>query len=110
MNVNQAIPFAILFNEIFSNAWEHAFKNREWGTIDVELSEKEDHIYLDLKDNGIGLPQNISFNHMETMGMELIQSLVQQLDANINFKVANGTHINIGFKKSHAAGSSSTLQ
>lgn len=109
LNVNQAIPFALLFNEIFSNAWEHAFKNRKRGTIEVKLKERDEHIYLELSDNGIGLPQKISWGNMETMGMELIQTLVQQLDANINFTVADGTHINIIFKKSNASGSSSIL-
>ncbi|MBW7867999.1 MAG: sensor histidine kinase [Brumimicrobium sp.] len=95
LNINQAIPCGLLVNEIFTNAVKYAFKNRTEGKICVRVEEKDKLVHLTIKDNGIGFTPN--FNNSETVGLQLIESLVEQLEGSMDVVSQNGVSYLIRF-------------
>ncbi len=109
MNINQAIPCALLVNEVVTNAYKHAFKHRESGEIEVELQEINEKVFVEVRDNGVGLPDDLMQDNSSTIGMTLIKLLNKQLDGEIAFSGKNGTCFELTFKKTDVKGSASSL-
>lgn len=109
LNVNQAVPFALMINEVTTNIYKHAFKDKTKGDIDLKLYEKGKTIILEIKDNGIGLPENFDLEGAETIGLTLIKTLGKQLNANIKFSSGEKTTFLLEFERSESKGSSNTL-
>ena len=84
LNINQAIPCSLIVNEVITNSIKHAFVNRESGKIFLKLARIDDTIHLLIRDNGRGFQQKETEN--ASLGMELISSLAQQLDATYRYE------------------------
>ncbi|HII98701.1 MAG TPA: PAS domain S-box protein [Methanoregula sp.] len=96
--VDQALPCALVVNEILSNAYKHAFIGRKHGKIEVSAVQEDGHIGITIHDNGVGLPENFEFHRENSLGLKLIRTLVQhQLRGTIRFENRNGTEIRIQF-------------
>lgn len=90
LNVNQAIPCSLLMNELVINAYKHAFGTQKKGTIFLEMNQKNKSIYLTVRDNGAGFPEEFSFKNKKSLGMSLINTLVNQLGAELKMYNKNG--------------------
>jgi len=96
--VDQAIPCALVVNEILSNAYKHAFKGRETGTIEISAGQKNGRISITIRDDGIGLPADLDISRTSSLGLKLIRTLVShQLKGSLTLKSQNGTEMNIEF-------------
>lgn len=100
LTINQAIPCALVLNELVSNAFKHAFKERERGTITVSARRTaDDSILIMVKDDGVGIPESVDINRLNTLGLKLVRNLVQnQLKGSIKVNRDNGTEIVLQFK------------
>ncbi|MCC5925929.1 MAG: PAS domain S-box protein [Bacteroidetes bacterium] len=78
LDMNQAIPSALILNEVITNIYKHAFPKGA-GNIEVSTKLMGDIVEIRVKDDGIGLPENISIEETETLGMQLIRTLSDQL-------------------------------
>ena len=67
--------------------------------IDIELKEVGENFMLSIDDNGIGLPADFDFTNTTSLGLQLVTSLVDQLDGNITVDKTRGTTFKIAFKK-----------
>jgi len=111
LTIDTAIPCGLIINELFSNALKHAFPGRANGEIAVCARAESEQFgdnsregipaqrFLDLviRDNGIGLPAGIDFRKTETLGMQLVSALAQQLDGTIDVEVGPGTTFRMRF-------------
>ncbi|MDZ7807155.1 MAG: histidine kinase dimerization/phosphoacceptor domain -containing protein [Gracilimonas sp.] len=97
MNLNQAVPLALIINELVSNAYTFAFEGRSDGSISVEVKEKEETIYVSIKDDGNGLPDNFKFEESPTLGTTIVMSYSKQLKAEVEIESNEGTHIQLTF-------------
>lgn len=97
--ITQAIPCGLLLNEILTNCFKHAFKNRESGEIRIRLIEKEDHILFSVSDNGIGLIKERYSGNNSSLGLKLIRTLAKQLNAETNIYSDDGAVFEFQFKK-----------
>jgi len=61
---------------------------------------KSANIILTVSDNGVGLPENLDFENLDSLGIQLIFSLVEQLDGELELKRNNGTEFIVTFKVS----------
>jgi PAS domain S-box-containing protein len=96
--VDQAIPCALVVNEILSNAYKHAFKGKKQGTIEIFALQEDGKIRITVRDDGVGLPGNFDISRSTSLGLKLIRTLVQhQLKGSISFKSQNGTEISMEF-------------
>jgi two-component sensor histidine kinase len=100
-NIDTAIPLSLIINEIITNCYKHAFKNKTEGTISISIKKQINDSYeLIIEDNGNGLPENFtSFENSKSVGFDLIQGLCQQIDGEIEITSKHGTKINIQFKE-----------
>ena len=99
MELETAIPLGLLINEIVANSVNHAFPNDRKGEIIVELKRDGDAFILKMSDDGIGVPKNIDFEKAETLGFQLINSLINQLDGQIKMQRIKGTTFIVKFKE-----------
>ena len=96
--VDQALPCALVVNEILSNAYKHAFKGRKTGKIEISALQVNGRIRVTICDNGVGLPDNFDIGRSNSLGITLIRTIVQhQLKGSILFKSRNGTKISMEF-------------
>ncbi|MDP1744180.1 MAG: PAS domain S-box protein, partial [Bacteroidota bacterium] len=108
LDLDSAIPCGLIINEIVTNALKYAFTEQENGEVSVSLTQKNDFIQLTISDNGKGLPSNIDFRNTESLGMQLVVTLVQQLGGEIVLDNSNGAKYTITFKMINKAESGST--
>ncbi len=106
MPVSQAIPTALALNELISNALEHAYKDREEGTLEISMQKAaDDTVSIRVKDDGIGIPEGIDPYKSDSLGLKLVRNLVQrQLKGELRYEVSKGTEFIIEFKVSREDG------
>ena len=100
LSVTQAIPCGLAVNEIISNAYKHAFIGKKDGEITITLEKKQDQtLHLNIKDNGVGIPDLVDIDNTETLGIKLVRNLVLlQLKGNLQVNKNGGTEIDIEFQ------------
>ena len=98
LNINQALPCALILNELISNAYEYAFVNRDSGLIHISLRQTDDEIRLVIEDDGVGLPKDFVFEQSPTLGATLMYSYSDQLNAEVDIQSVNGSRFEIRFK------------
>ena len=100
MNIDTAIPCGLIINELITNSLKYAFPQSESNTngiIKIELNQIEDHFKLVVLDNGVGLPPHIQPEKTETLGLQLVNNLVNQLEGTIEIDRSHGTKFTIIF-------------
>jgi two-component sensor histidine kinase len=98
LKIDTAIPCGLILNELVSNALKHAFPNGRRGEIRVELRASRDHqVVLKVGDNGVGFPQGMDFHQTESLGLQLVNTLVGQLVGNLELDHSCGTEFRVTF-------------
>ncbi len=104
LSIDAAIPCGLIINELVSNALKHAFPNQRAGEVIVGLRRLTPQtLELVVENNGVTFPETIDFRQTESLGMQLMLSLVKQLSGEIEMQRLNpGTRFLIRF--THLAG------
>jgi two-component sensor histidine kinase/ActR/RegA family two-component response regulator len=98
LDINTAIPLALIINEIVSNSLKHAFPDGRKGELYVKMKcDKDGKRRICVGDNGVGLPDNFDLGNTETLGMRLISDLVTQVNGSIKINKKNGVMFEITF-------------
>lgn len=97
LGLAQAIPCGLIINEIISNAFKYAFPNGSNGTVHLHMEEKSGHCRINIRDDGIGLPDSVNLITGGRLGLQLIRSLTSQLDGAIDLHTEAGTQYSISF-------------
>lgn len=98
LDVNTAIPCGMIVNELVSNSLKYAFPAGRGGQIYIGLHQAEyDKLILTVKDDGVGLPEGLDFRKTESLGMQLVVMLTEQLDSSIEVDKKKGTTFKITF-------------
>ncbi|HWQ49123.1 MAG TPA: PAS domain S-box protein [Methanosarcina sp.] len=103
-----AVPLGIIVNELVSNSLKHAFPGRDRGKIQIELHRDENgenkkegnkstSFILTVSDNGVGIPEDLNIEALDSLGFQLITTLVDQLDGELELKKNDGTEFAIRF-------------
>ena len=95
--MDQALPFGLLVNELVTNAIKHAFIGRESGTIEISLIQDEKMTEVMVRDDGIGLPENVELSTTRSLGFQLIPGLAEQLEAELTLIRSEGTRFEFRF-------------
>ncbi|TNE99107.1 MAG: PAS domain S-box protein, partial [Bacteroidetes bacterium] len=98
MILDQAIPCGLLINEIITNSLKYAWPEHNDGIISVRLEQKGKTVELEVSDNGIGLPDQFEQMNTETLGLQLIATLTEQLDGQLDVNTENGTKYLLKFE------------
>jgi len=82
--IDAAIPCGLIVNELISNALKHAFPGHRGGRILVSFAQEAgSQAVLTVEDNGVGLPEDFSFERSETLGVQLVSMLAGQLGGRV---------------------------
>jgi PAS domain S-box-containing protein len=96
--IDAAIPCGLLLNELMSNCFKHAFNEATEGLIGVSLCRSDDETnVLSVSDDGAGFPGDIDFRHTTSFGMQLVNTLVDQLAGEIELTTGRGTTFTVRF-------------
>ena len=98
MDINKAIPLGLILNELITNSLKHAFPNGQKGEIRINLNKNNGSITLNYLDNGVGFPKNFDFQNPQTLGLQMINGLVAQMNGSIKLNRKPGTQFTINFK------------
>ncbi|OGU72368.1 MAG: hypothetical protein A2V93_02100 [Ignavibacteria bacterium RBG_16_34_14] len=99
INTDTAIPLGLIINELVSNSLKYAFPDERRGKITVSLIKFiGEKFQMIISDDGIGLPENFDMKSTNTLGLQLVSSLVIQLDGEIILTNQTGTKFEINFK------------
>lgn len=83
--VDMAIPFGLILNELVTNAIKHAFPGIPKGRVTVRLTRTAREILIEVEDDGVGLPENVSAGE-EALGLRLVRLLTQQIKGIVGFE------------------------
>jgi len=110
-----AVPFGIITNELVSNSLKHAFIGRDNGKIQIKLQREDSAEHaskeqgntkesyngtdfaLIVSDNGIGIPEDFNLEDSSSLGLQLVEILVDQVGGEIELKKDSGTEFCIRF-------------
>ncbi len=99
LDLDYAVPCGLILNELMTNALKYAFPNGRNGSILVELRAGPDQtLSLMVADDGVGLPLGLDILKNKSLGLQLINSLVKQVDGNLQVEKSMGTSFQISFK------------
>jgi PAS domain S-box-containing protein len=90
--VRHAVQFGLIFNELISNAFKHAFPVglQVKPAIVIQLKSTSAGILTTVKDNGIGLPIGFNLHDSKSLGLQIVQMLAEQLGGRVEFTSAPG--------------------
>jgi two-component system, sensor histidine kinase PdtaS len=104
-----ATPLAVVLNELFQNAAEHAWPAEDGSSdapsmlkVDLELTRHDDELRVVVHDDGVGLPPDFSIDHTSTLGLSIVRDLVgSQLGGKIEMRTDGGTVVEITIPVDH---------
>lgn len=108
LDINTAIPCGLIVNELVSNSLKHAFPNSR---IKSKKRHVRNEIYINLhlnisdkytlmiSDNGVGFPKDFNFQKTKSLGLQLVNTLVEQLEGRIRLDSKKGAAFKITFKE-----------
>ena len=99
LNIDTAIPCGLIINELISNSLKHAFNDEKNGEIGISVKKINNKYELIIYDNGTGFPKEIDFKNTNSLGLKLVNSLVNQIDGQIIIDKNQGTKFKINFKE-----------
>ncbi len=98
LGIDQAVPCGLIINELVSNSLKHAFPGSRKGEVTIQFKIVEgQRLHLIVGDNGVGFPDTIDFQHTSSLGLQLVNSLVHQLEGSIEIRRTTGTEFRIDF-------------
>ncbi|MFP4642591.1 MAG: histidine kinase dimerization/phosphoacceptor domain -containing protein, partial [Dehalococcoidia bacterium] len=95
--IDTAIPCGLIVNELVSNSLKYAFPEGQGGEIEIGLHQMGDsEVELLVRDNGVGLPEDIDIRNTESLGMHLVTLLGEkQLDGKVELDRSQGAEFRI---------------
>jgi PAS domain S-box-containing protein len=98
LDLDRSIRLGLLVNELVANVLKHAFPAERSGRVLVQLDRPGEGWYtLVVSDNGVGLPPHLAPGHSDSLGLQLIADLAEQLGGTIVVDRAGGTTFSIRF-------------
>jgi PAS domain S-box-containing protein len=99
LNLDVSIPAGLIINEVVTNSMKHAFSGGKSGFLAINLKSQNNVVILTIADNGKGLPDNFDHKNINSLGLQLVNTLTEQIDGTVEFKQRDGggTLVNITF-------------
>ncbi len=99
LDIDTAVPCGLIINELVSNSLKHGFPGLVKGEIRILFMRVGgDRIQLSVSDNGIGLPEGFHYENSDSLGMQLITALANQLDGTLKQMEGKGTTFTLEFR------------
>ncbi|MFQ5812145.1 MAG: sensor histidine kinase [Anaerolineae bacterium] len=101
----QATTCALIINELLQNAVEHGYERKPGGTISVNLRDDGDRVVITVVDDGQGLPEDFSLEQADSLGLQIVQTLVRDdLKGRFELREGEGVSAIVTFPKQTLGG------
>lgn len=115
LDMDTAVPLGIIINELVSNSLKYAFPDKDKGLIQIKLCREKSAEYTDnspgskkegyndtsfilaVSDNGVGIPESFNSESSDSLGLQLVTILADQLGGELELNRNNGTEFTIKF-------------
>ena len=97
VSMDQAVPLGLMLNELAVNAMTHAFPDGREGHLLVDLAMDDGHVLLTVDDDGVGLPDDLDAATAASLGLQLVQSLADQLGGSLDIASEGGARFRVRF-------------
>lgn len=98
LGIDRAIPCGLILQELLSNCLKHAFPANATGEVSIELeSDGNRRVTLRVRDTGVGLPAGIDLQNPDTLGLQLVGALVDQLEGTLDVGRSPGATFTLTF-------------
>ncbi|HOT04310.1 MAG TPA: PAS domain S-box protein, partial [Methanolinea sp.] len=91
VDINTAIPFGLIMNELISNSLKYGFPEKRRGTVSIRVRREGHTLHVEYRDTGVGIPDGLDWKNTPTLGLRLVNSLVSQLNGSIELDRSVGT-------------------
>ncbi|HEX9007464.1 MAG TPA: PAS domain S-box protein [Bacteroidota bacterium] len=98
LGVDLAIPCGLIVNELVTNAFRHAFVDGREGEVTITMTQNESVCRLSVRDNGVGLPDGFEGRRTTTLGLQLVETLTEQINGVLEMQRSGGTEFSIVFR------------
>jgi len=99
IELDRAVNLGLIINELVSNSFKHAFPDCEKGEISISCRSSEDQVQLSIRDSGMGITDGIDVDHPSSLGLQLVNILIKQMDGTIKYERDGGAKFTIMFSK-----------
>lgn len=97
--LDQAIPCGLILNELITNSLKYAYPKDQSGEIKIVVKEAEGKVNITVQDFGVGLPKDFNIQESDSLGLSLVDTLIDQIDGELILKRESGTEFLIIFEK-----------
>jgi len=98
LQARTAIPCGLILTELLANALKHAFPAGGPGAIEVTLqADRLGSCVLNVRDDGVGFPAGLDLRQADSLGLQLVCLLIEQLNGTIEMTSGHGTHWRLTF-------------
>jgi two-component sensor histidine kinase len=97
LDMDEAIPVGLIITELVSNSIKYAFPETQEGTIFISLKVHENSVELVVRDNGVGMPETVLAREGHSLGLLLVQALVDQLQGTFSVDNRDGAYFSVVF-------------
>jgi len=98
LDVDEAVPCGLIINELVANSLKHGFPSNRAGRIWVRMDADQRHCTLRVGDDGVGFSE-MDFRQTETLGLQLVRTLTDQLEGTISLSRQAGTEFIVTFPR-----------
>jgi len=98
LSINQALPLGVLFSELVTNSFKHAFKDKSEGEIHIKITSDNEYVHVHYSDNGPGFNRE-DFEKGKGLGITIIKALIGQLHADYELASEKGFNLKLSFKR-----------
>ena len=99
LDIDKAIPCGLILNELVSNSLKHAFPAGEEDEIRIDFRSEKDKCMLIVSNNGVDFPKDLDFRNTESLGLQIVVDLTEQLDGTVELDGSGGTTFKIAFPR-----------
>ncbi|MEM6271000.1 MAG: tetratricopeptide repeat protein [Bacteroidota bacterium] len=97
LDIDTTIPLGLIINELVTNSFKYAFRDRVSGHLRVGLHQGEGNLLLEVRDNGPGMPE--AALKKGNFGMRMVRSLARQVKAQMEVQNDRGTTVRLRIGK-----------
>ena len=96
--IEMALPMGLIINELITNVYKYAFPGNQTGNLWINLLPEDEGKYsISIRDDGIGLPEDFTMKTTQSMGTQIVEILIQQLEAKLEVTNNGGACFRILF-------------
>ena len=96
-NLDKAVPFGLLVNELVTNSLKHGLSGGRHGKVEISLTQNGELVMLEVRDHGPGLPPGFSIAQSRGLGLRLADALAAQLGGELRWESGEGARFFVEF-------------